>query len=71
MGTSFDPNSFFPLMSDVDVARLKIVISMNSSTSFTECDRLFIRDFLLYDKMITEKIKSENDAIDALNAKTS
>ena len=58
-------------MSDVDVARLKIVISMNSSTSFTECDRLFIRDFLLYDKMITEKIKSENDAIDALNAKTS
>lgn len=57
-------------MSDVDVAKLKIVISMNSSTSFTECDRLFIRDFLLYDKMITDKIKAENDAVDAINQRT-
>lgn len=56
-------------MNDEDVARLKIVISMNSSTSFTECDRLFLRDFLLYDKIITEKIKAENDALDALNNK--
>jgi hypothetical protein len=57
-------------MNDGEVARLKIVISMNSSTSFTECDRLFIRDFLLYDKMITDKIKAENDAMEAINQRT-
>lgn len=53
-------------MNDDDVCKVKITISMNSSTSFTECDRLFINEFLRYDKMIADKIKAENDAFDAI-----
>lgn len=53
-------------MGDGDVMKLKILISMNSSTSFIECDRLFMTEFLGFDRAIADKIRSENESYEAI-----
>lgn len=53
----------FPTLSDLEVTDTRIEISMNSSTSFMECDRLFLRDFFLFDKRVAEHIKSKDSVV--------
>lgn len=37
---------------------------MNSSTSFVECDRLFIKDFLLFDIELQKTLESRANVIE-------
>lgn len=53
----------FPTLSDLEVTDTRIEISMNSSTSFMECDRLFLRDFFRFDKRVAEHIKSKDSVV--------
>jgi hypothetical protein len=51
------------ILSDSDIIDTRIEISMNSSTSFMECDRLFLRDFFRLDKRVAEHIKSKDSVV--------
>lgn len=54
-------------MNDDEVMRLKILISAHTSTSFIECDLLFLKEFFGYDKYIGDKIKAENDSFESMS----
>lgn len=65
-GIRFEQRYLYPLLSNNVVTELKILISMNSSTSFNECDRLFVSQFLKFDSMIAQKIKRNQESISQL-----
>lgn len=48
------------------VKEIKSVITLNTSTSYTECDRMFISDFLFLDEMISKHAAQKHDAIDSI-----
>lgn len=63
MDIRFAMTYLFPTLSDLEVTDARIEISMNSSTSFMECDRLFLRDFFRFDKRVSEHIKSKDSVV--------
>lgn len=65
-GIRFDLKYSFPLLKYDDVRDSKILISMNSSTSFDRCDSMFVADFLRFDSMVAEEMKRSQESIQQL-----
>ena len=66
MDIRFAMTYLFPTLSDLEVTDARIEISMNSSTSFMECDRLFLRDSFPFDKRVSEHITSTDSVISSI-----
>ena len=43
---------------------MKSIITLNTSTSYPECDRMFISDFLHLDDAIATHVKNKHEAMD-------
>ena len=48
------------------VKEIKSIITLNTSTSYTECDRMFIADFLYLDEMVSKQAAQKHDTIDSI-----
>lgn len=49
----------FPLIPDDNVRETKSLISMHSSNTFHDCDRMFIPDFIKLDETVQKTLKKK------------
>ena len=49
-------------MNDGEAGKLKYMISKYTHTSYVHCDRMFISDFMRFDKLLADDIREENES---------
>ena len=49
-------------MKDDEIDKLKFMITKFTHTSFVHCDRLFISQFMRFDRLLADDIRAENEA---------
>jgi hypothetical protein len=56
----------FPLITDAQVREIKALISIHTSNSYLECDRMFVPDFLYLDDIVHKEAKQKLETAQSL-----
>lgn len=54
------------MITESRVKEIKSIITLNTSTTYTECNRMFISDFLYLDEMVSKHAKEKHESIDSI-----
>ena len=52
------------MITEIRVKEIKSIITLNTSTSYSDCDLMFISDFLYLDEMVAKHTKEKYETID-------